>query len=88
MNSNKLRISVLLTALALTPFAVAQDKAKPAAAPAAKPAPAAAPAANHKMFAAKDLDWKDSPSLPGAKIAVLEGPMNEAVPFTVRIKLQ
>jgi hypothetical protein len=24
----------------------------------------------------------------GAKIAVIEGPMNEAVPFTVRIKLQ
>ena len=87
MNSNKLRISVLLTALALTPFAVAQDKAKPAAAPAAKPAPAAAPAADHKMFAAKDLEWKDSPSLPGAKIAVLEGPMNEAVPFTARIKV-
>jgi hypothetical protein len=28
------------------------------------------------------------PALPaGAKIAVIEGPMNEAVPFTVRLKL-
>jgi len=38
------------------------------------------------MWAAKDLEWKDLPSIPGAKIALLEGPMNEAVPFTARIK--
>ncbi len=84
MNSNKLRISALLTALALAPFAVAQDKAKPAAAPAAAPAPAAS---GHKMWAAKNLDWKDLPSIAGAKIAVLEGPMNEAGPFIARIKI-
>ena len=42
----------------------------------------------HKMTAAKDLTWADVPSLPaGAKIAVIEGPMNEAVPFTVRLRL-
>jgi quercetin dioxygenase-like cupin family protein len=42
----------------------------------------------HKMTAAKDLTWSDVPSLPpGAKIAVIEGPMSEAVPFTVRIKV-
>src|SRR5438034_11493972 len=42
----------------------------------------------HKMWTAKDLEWKDSPSLPaGSKIAILEGPMNEAKPFIARIKL-
>lgn len=42
----------------------------------------------HRMVAAKDLKWADVPSLPpGAKIAVIEGPMNEAVPFTVRLRL-
>ena len=36
----------------------------------------------------KDLKWVDVPSLPpGAKVAVIEGPMNEALPFTVRLKL-
>ena len=42
----------------------------------------------HIMVAPADLKWVDVPSLPpGAKLAVIEGPMNEAVPFTVRIKL-
>jgi quercetin dioxygenase-like cupin family protein len=41
----------------------------------------------HMMVTPSDLKWSDVPSLPpGAKIAVIEGPMNEAVPFTVRIK--
>ena len=41
----------------------------------------------HTMVTPTDLKWADVPSLPpGAKIAVIEGPMNEAVPFTVRIK--
>ena len=39
------------------------------------------------MITPSDLKWSDVPSLPpGAKIAVIEGPMNEAVPFTVRIR--
>ena len=43
---------------------------------------------NHTMVTPSDLKWTDVPSLPpGAKISVIEGPMNEAVPFTVRIKL-
>ena len=43
--------------------------------------------AEHIMVAPKDLTWADVPSLPpGAKIAVIEGPMNEAKPFTVRLK--
>ena len=41
----------------------------------------------HSMVAPADLKWSDLPSLPpGAKVAVLEGPMNEAVPFTARLR--
>src|SRR5438552_1629985 len=78
----------LLIAAALAPTAGAQDKKAPPA-PAAAKAPAGAPAqaGAHKMYTAKDLTWVDSPSLPGAKVAVLEGPMNEAGPFTARIKI-
>jgi quercetin dioxygenase-like cupin family protein len=81
MNSNKLRIAALLVALAFTPFVGAQDKK------AATPAAAAPAASAHKMWTAKDMDWKDLPSIPGAKIAILEGPMNEAGPFIARIKI-
>ncbi len=43
---------------------------------------------DHKLVRPADLKWEDVPSLPkGAKIAVIEGPMSEAVPFTVRIKV-
>ena len=39
------------------------------------------------MVTPNDLKWADVPSLPpGAKIAVIEGPPSEAVPFTVRVK--
>ena len=32
--------------------------------------------------------WNDAPAVsPGAKIAVIEGPLNKAVPFTFRLKL-
>jgi hypothetical protein len=42
----------------------------------------------HTMVAPGDLKWIDVPSLPaGAKLAVIQGPLNEAVPFTMRIKL-
>src|SRR5436190_23106998 len=41
----------------------------------------------HRMISPKDLKWGDVPSLPpGAKIAVIEGPMSEPVPFTIRLK--
>jgi anti-sigma factor ChrR (cupin superfamily) len=47
-----------------------------------------AQAGAHIMVSPNDLKWADVPSLPpGAKIAVIEGPPSEAVPFTVRIKL-
>ena len=39
------------------------------------------------MVTAADLKWVDVPSLPpGAKIAVIEGPLNEAVPSTFRLR--
>jgi quercetin dioxygenase-like cupin family protein len=42
----------------------------------------------HRMVMPADLKWADVPSLPpGAKIAVIEGPMNEAKPFTMRLRL-
>jgi len=41
----------------------------------------------HVMVTPDDLKWTDVPSLPpGAKIAVIEGPPSEAVPFTFRLK--
>jgi len=44
-------------------------------------------AGHHQAVNAADLKWSDVPSLPkGAQIAVIEGPMNQAVPFTVRLK--
>ena len=57
----------------------------------AAPYPAAGWAQNadhHRSIKAADLKWAAVPSLPkGAQIAVIEGPMSEAVPFTVRLKL-
>jgi len=42
----------------------------------------------HVMLTPADLQWVDVPSLPsGAKMAMIEGPINQAVPFTFRIKL-
>ena len=41
----------------------------------------------HKMIYAKELKWSDVGSLPpGAKLAVIEGPLGESVPVTARIK--
>lgn len=52
-------------------------------------APAAwAQAPTHTMVKPGDLKWQDVPSLPkGAKLAVIEGPLDQAVPFTFRLKL-
>jgi quercetin dioxygenase-like cupin family protein len=53
---------------------------------------AGAPAAwgqpgTHVMITPDELKWTDVPSLPaGAKVAVIEGPISEAVPFTFRLK--
>ena len=45
-------------------------------------------AEHHTAVRAADLKWGPVPSLPqGVQIAVIEGPMNQAVPFTIRLKL-
>ena len=42
---------------------------------------------HHTMVSADKLVWAAVPSLPnGAQISVIEGPMSEAGPFTVRLK--
>ena len=42
----------------------------------------------HLMLMPIDLKWADVASLPpGAKAAVIEGPLNEAVPFTLHLSL-
>src|SRR5262252_671925 len=44
-------------------------------------------AEDHVMVTPNDLTWADVPSLPpGAKVAVIEGPMDQATPFTIRLK--
>jgi hypothetical protein len=41
----------------------------------------------HRILTPGDLKWVDISSLPpGAKLAVIEGPLNEAVPFTFRLR--
>jgi hypothetical protein len=43
---------------------------------------------DHVMVTPNDLTWAEVPSLPpGAKVAVIEGPMDQATPFTIRLKL-
>src|SRR5512134_176215 len=40
------------------------------------------------MVAPGELTWADAPAVaPGAKIAVIEGQLNKAVPFTFRLRL-
>lgn len=42
---------------------------------------------HHTMVDPDSLKWAPVPSLPkGAQIAVIEGPLNEVVPFTFRLK--
>ena len=40
----------------------------------------------HVMLAPGELEWNDLPALPGVKIAVIEGPLNEAGPIMFRLK--
>ncbi len=49
---------------------------------------AQSPAGSYIVVTPGDLTWADVGSLPpGAKISVIEGPMNETVPITARLKL-
>ena len=44
-------------------------------------------ASDHMMATPDELKWVDIPSLPpGAKLAVIQGPLNQAVPVTFRVK--
>jgi hypothetical protein len=40
----------------------------------------------HIMLSPAELTWTDLPALPGVKIAVIEGPLNQAVPIMFRLK--
>ncbi|MEN3353189.1 MAG: hypothetical protein V7640_1347 [Betaproteobacteria bacterium] len=42
---------------------------------------------SHTIVTPNDLKWEDVATLPGAKIAVIEGKMNEEGPITARVKL-
>lgn len=43
---------------------------------------------DHTLVTSSSLKWAEVPSLPkGAQVAMIEGPLNEAVPFTFRIKM-
>jgi len=45
-------------------------------------------ASDHMMATPDEFKWVDIPSLPpGAKLAVIEGPLNQAGPLTFRLKL-
>lgn len=42
----------------------------------------------HLIMSPQELRWADAPSVGrGAKIAVIEGPLNKAVPFTFRLRM-
>lgn len=43
-------------------------------------------AGEHIMLLPSELTWTDLPSLPGVKIAVIEGPLDRAVPIMFRLK--
>jgi quercetin dioxygenase-like cupin family protein len=59
-----------------------------AALPSTMPAALAQGHAGHVVVTPADLKWSDVPSLPpGAQVSVIEGPLNEARPFTFRLRL-
>jgi hypothetical protein len=43
-------------------------------------------ASEHIMLDPSELTWKDLPSLPGVKVAVIEGPLDQPVPIMFRLK--
>src|SRR3954453_16183488 len=43
-------------------------------------------AGEHIMLDPSELTWKDLPSLPGVKVAVIEGPLDQAEPIMFRLK--
>jgi quercetin dioxygenase-like cupin family protein len=72
-----------LSLIRLSTLALALAALGPTAAWARDPAPAD----QIVSVVPADLKWEDAKAIPpGAKIAVIEGPPNEAVPFTLRVK--
>jgi quercetin dioxygenase-like cupin family protein len=68
-------------------FKLASVAALFAIASAVSPASLAQAPAEIVMVAADELKWADFPALPpGAKVAVIQGPANEAKPYIVRLK--
>ena len=43
-------------------------------------------AGEHIMLDPSELVWKDLPSLPGVKVVVIEGPLDQKVPIMFRLK--
>ena len=43
-------------------------------------------AGEHIMLLPSELTWTDLPSLPGVKVAVIEGPLDRSVPIMFRLK--
>jgi anti-sigma factor ChrR (cupin superfamily) len=43
-------------------------------------------AGEHIMLDSSELVWKDLPSLPGVKIAIIQGPLDKEVPIMFRLK--
>src|SRR3954469_2110204 len=43
-------------------------------------------AGEHVMLDPSELVWNDLPSLPGVKVALIEGPLDKAVPIMFRLK--
>ena len=40
----------------------------------------------HVVLTPAQINWNDLPALPGVKIAVIQGPLTEAVPIMFRLK--
>lgn len=78
MKTNRFRICATLPLILAATAAWAQA-----------PAPHSMTHAGHTIVKGDAVHWVDGPpSLPkGAKIAIIEGPLDQAVPFTMRIKL-
>jgi hypothetical protein len=53
-----------------------------------RPSDVCAQSATHVMVTPDQLVWSAMPTLPpGAQVAIIEGPLNEAVPLTIRLRL-
>jgi quercetin dioxygenase-like cupin family protein len=86
--ARKAAILAFAISTVLTSAACADDP--PAAADRVQPTSAAQVqpgSADHIMVTPADLKWADSPSLPpGAKVTLIEGQLDQPVPFTLRLQ--